>query len=51
MFTLVQGMLNPKRLRDIIRNFIYLPDTSSKQESTDINVGTKPQYETLAKDE
>jgi type I restriction enzyme R subunit len=27
MFTLVQGMLNQNRLRDIIRNFIYLPDS------------------------
>ena len=25
MFTLVQGMLNQHRLRDIIRNFIYIP--------------------------
>tara|TARA_B110000483_G_C18194800_1_gene542551 strand:- start:147 stop:3311 length:3165 start_codon:yes stop_codon:yes gene_type:complete len=32
MFTLVQGMLNHNRLRDIIRNFIYIPDTSKKNE-------------------
>ena len=32
LFTLVQGMLNQNRLRDIIRNFIYLPDTSKKNE-------------------
>lgn len=30
MFTMVQGMLNKNRLRDIIRNFIYIPDTSKK---------------------
>jgi len=27
MFTLIQGMLHPNRLRDIIRNFIYIPDS------------------------
>lgn len=32
LFTLIQGMFFKYRLRDIIRNFIYLPD-SSKQES------------------
>ena len=32
MFTLVQGMLNKHRLLDIIRNFIYMPDTSNKNE-------------------
>lgn len=32
MFTLVQGMLNRNRLRDIIRNFIYIPDTSKKND-------------------
>ncbi|CAC9450683.1 Type I restriction-modification system, restriction subunit R (EC [uncultured Gammaproteobacteria bacterium] len=32
MFTLVQGMLNQNRLRDIIQNFIYIPDTSKKDE-------------------
>jgi type I restriction enzyme R subunit len=32
MFTLVQGMLHQNRLRDIIRNFIYLPDSSKKDE-------------------
>ncbi|MBR8535114.1 type I restriction endonuclease subunit R [Carboxylicivirga sediminis] len=30
MYTMVQGMLNKNRLRDIIRNFIFLPDTSKK---------------------
>ena len=32
MFTLIQGMLNQNRLRDIIRNFIYIPDSSKKDE-------------------
>jgi type I restriction enzyme, R subunit len=32
MFTLVQGMLNKNRLRDIIRNFIFIPDSSKKNE-------------------
>lgn len=41
MFTLVQGMLNQNRLRDIIRNFIYIPDTSKKNEKI---VCRYPQY-------
>ncbi|MGY3792982.1 type I restriction endonuclease subunit R [Aquimarina sp. 433] len=41
MFTLVQGMLYKKRLRDIIRNFIYLPDSSKKDEKI---VCRYPQY-------
>lgn len=28
MYTLIQGMFNRNRLRDIIHNFIYLPDSS-----------------------
>jgi type I restriction enzyme R subunit len=32
MFTMVQGMFNKNRLRDIIRNFIYIPDSSKKNE-------------------
>lgn len=32
MFTMVEGMLNKNRLRDIIRNFIYFPDTSKKDD-------------------
>ena len=32
MFTLVQGMLHKNRLRDIIQNFIYIPDSSKKDE-------------------
>lgn len=41
MFTLVQGMLHTHRLRDIIRNFIYFPDTSKKDEKI---VCRYPQY-------
>lgn len=41
MFTLTQGMFNRKRLRDIIRNFIYLPDSSKKNEKI---VCRYPQY-------
>jgi type I restriction enzyme R subunit len=41
MFTLVQGMLNRNRLRDIIHNFIYIPDTSKKNEKI---VCRYPQY-------
>jgi type I restriction enzyme R subunit len=32
MFTLIQGMLDKNRLRDIIRNIIYIPDSSKKNE-------------------
>lgn len=41
MFTLIQGMLHPNRLRDIIRNFILLPDSSKKDEKI---VCRYPQY-------
>jgi len=41
MFTLVQGMLHQNRLRDIIKNFIYVPDTSKKDEKI---VCRYPQY-------
>ncbi|HIP48411.1 MAG TPA: type I restriction endonuclease subunit R, partial [Lutibacter sp.] len=41
MFTLVQGMLNQNRLKDIIQNFIYIPDTSKKDEKI---VCRYPQY-------
>ena len=30
MFTLVGGMLHKNRVRDIVRNFIYMPDSSKK---------------------
>ena len=41
MFTLIQGMFNKNRLRDIIRNFIYIPDSSRKEEKI---VCRYPQY-------
>jgi type I restriction enzyme, R subunit len=41
LFTMVQGLLNRNRLRDIIRNFIYTPDTSKKNEKI---VCRYPQY-------
>lgn len=41
MYTLVQGMLHHNRLRDIVRNFIYIPDTSKKNEKI---VCRYPQY-------
>ncbi|MEJ7831230.1 MAG: HsdR family type I site-specific deoxyribonuclease, partial [Segetibacter sp.] len=41
MFTLVQGMFHHNRLRDIIRNFIYIPDSSKKDEKI---VCRYPQY-------
>ena len=41
MYTLVQGMLNRTRLRDIIQNFTYIPDTSKKNEKI---VCRYPQY-------
>ncbi|HAC22052.1 MAG TPA: type I restriction endonuclease [Porphyromonadaceae bacterium] len=41
MFTLIRGMFNKDRLRDIIRNFIYIPDTSKKNEKI---VCRYPQY-------
>lgn len=31
LFTLVEGMFQKERLRDIIRNFIYIPDTNKKE--------------------
>lgn len=41
MFTLIQGLFNKNRLRDIIRNFIYIPDSSKKNEKI---VCRYPQY-------
>jgi type I restriction enzyme, R subunit len=41
MFTLIQGMFNRNRFRDIIRNFIYIPDSSKKNEKI---VCRYPQY-------
>ncbi len=41
MYTLIQGMFHKNRLRDIIRNFIYIPDNSRKEEKI---VCRYPQY-------
>lgn len=41
MFTLIQGMFKRDRLCDIIQNFIYLPDSSKKNEKI---VCRYPQY-------
>ena len=41
MYTLIQGMFHHNRLRDIIRNFIYFPDSSKKNEKI---VCRYPQY-------
>ncbi len=41
MFTLIQGMLHHNRIQDIIRNFIFLPDSSKKDEKI---VCRYPQY-------
>lgn len=41
MFTLIQGMFNKQRLRDIIRNFVFIPDNSKKEEKF---VCRYPQY-------
>jgi len=32
LYTLIKGMFNDRRLRDIIRNFIYFPDSSKTEE-------------------
>uniref|UniRef100_UPI00404B0299 type I restriction endonuclease subunit R n=1 Tax=Flavobacterium sp. TaxID=239 RepID=UPI00404B0299 len=41
MFTLIQGMFNRDRLRNIIQNFIYLPDSSKRNDKI---VCRYPQY-------
>jgi type I restriction enzyme R subunit len=41
MFTLIQGMFNKNRFRDIFRNFIFIPDSSKKNEKI---VCRYPQY-------
>jgi len=41
MFSMVQGMFNQRILRDVIRNFIYIPDSSKKNEKI---VCRYPQY-------
>ncbi len=41
LHTLIQGLFDQRRLRDVIRNFIYLPDASRKEEKV---VCRYPQY-------
>lgn len=41
LFTMISGLFNKQRLTDVIRHFIYVPDTSSKQEKI---VCRYPQY-------
>ncbi len=41
LFTMISGLFNKQRLLDVIRNFIYVPDTSNKQEKI---VCRYPQY-------
>lgn len=41
LYTMVKGMLNRDRLRDVVHNFIYLPDSSKKDEKI---VCRYPQY-------
>ena len=41
MFTIIQGMLHKNRIRDIFRNFIYIPDSSKANEKI---VCRYPQY-------
>lgn len=41
LYTIIGGMFNQRRLRDIIRNFIYFPDASKKNEKI---VCRYPQY-------
>jgi type I restriction enzyme R subunit len=41
LYTMIKGMFNLYRLRDIIRNFVYFPDTSKKEEKI---VCRYPQY-------
>lgn len=41
LFTMVKGLFNKKRLLDVVRHFIYFPDTSTKEEKI---VPRYPQY-------
>jgi type I restriction enzyme R subunit len=41
LHTLIQGLFDKRRLRDVIRNFIYLPDASRKEDKI---VCRYPQY-------
>ncbi|WP_201544626.1 type I restriction endonuclease subunit R [Psychrobacter sp. H7-1] len=41
LITMIQGLFNQQRLFDVLRNFIYLPDTSTKKEKI---ICRYPQY-------
>jgi type I restriction enzyme R subunit len=41
LFSMIDGVFEPKRLLDIIQNFIYLPDSSNKEEKI---ICRYPQY-------
>lgn len=41
LYTMIKGLFNRSRIKDVIRNFIYLPDTSKKDEKI---VCRYPQY-------
>ena len=41
LFTMVKGLFNQKRLLDVVRHFVYFPDTSTKEEKI---VPRYPQY-------
>ncbi|WP_019672022.1 type I restriction endonuclease subunit R [Psychrobacter lutiphocae] len=41
LITMIRGLFNQQRLFDVLRNFIYLPDTSSKKEKI---ICRYPQY-------
>ena len=41
LFTMIKGLFNKHRLRDVIRNFIFFPDSSKKEEKI---VCRYPQY-------
>lgn len=41
LFTMVKGLFNQKRFLDVVRHFIYFPDTSTKEEKI---VPRYPQY-------
>ncbi|WP_413375573.1 type I restriction endonuclease subunit R [Paenibacillus taichungensis] len=41
LFTMVKGLFNQKRLMDVVRHFVYFPDTSTKEEKI---VPRYPQY-------
>jgi len=41
LFTMVKGLFNQRRLLDVVRHFVYFPDTSTKEEKI---VPRYPQY-------